>query len=378
MNWIASGLIFTTALLGLNAYAKEEVTPTDWKTECVGRYQISVPGDVEVATQSKRYFLKGGIRPSGVTFNNGDSASRSDFFALGSIEVSPVLEASEYAKYKSEELNFKNPQMKLVTTRHPTGEGFNRDWTRGISATLFEAGRIYKMKAPMADEDPLPYRTNVKAARDAFIKNLATRKTFELPSPTDICFPFGYIKGDGKEFRMIGVAMRLLDHPDVEIFFKDMEARNQEDSVASQFRGSRGQVEFFWSYYGPTLGNKLDGVLDHYRSIKLGGYTGQYAFATIARPVPGNDGDEEREESDSERKARIKKDIADGNVPLDYGFMAYYQGDETKVKTNEPNLMLYVIRTASRAVAAGKQPVTEAELKAMAFQIAASIKRRTD
>lgn len=373
MNWIATGLIFTTALLGLNAYAEEVTTPADWKTECVGRYQISVPGDVEVATQSKRYFLKGGIRPSGVTFNNGDGASLSSFYALGTIEVSPVLEASEYAKYKAEKLNFKNPKMRLERKAHSTGDGFSEDWSMGAAATLFESGRIYAMQTRFLLNTEKE-KTETRAARDAFIKNLATRKTFEIPGPNDICFPFGYIKDDGKEFRMVGVAMRLLDHPDVEIFFKDMEARNQEPTVASQFRGSRGQVEYFWSYYGPTLGTKLDGVLDHYHHIKLGNYTGQYAFASIARPIPGNDGYEERDESDSQRKSRVAKEMNEGKFPLDYGFMAYYQGDETKA--NEPNFMLYVIRTANRAVEAGKQPVTETELKTMAMQIAASIKRR--
>lgn len=38
--------------------------------------------------------------------------------------------------------------------------------------------------------------------------------------------------------------------------------------------------------------------------------------------------------------------------------------------------MLYVIRTASRAVAVNKTPVSEDELKEMALQIAASVSLR--
>jgi hypothetical protein len=309
-----------------------------------------------------------------VTFSNGDYVAYSDFYFNGMLMVSPPFDLAEYQKYKAMHFEMKKKPATLIYAPHTSGLGFNRDDPYRVASTVYRDGRVYQVDIGMVKGASQENRATDEARRDSFAKNLVTRKTFEIPGPNDVCIPFAYIKDDGKKFRMVGVAMRLLDHPDVEIFFKDMDARNQEPTVASQFRGSRGQVEYFWSYYGPTLGTKLDGVLDHYHHIKLGDYTGQYAFASIARPIPGNDGYEERDETDSQRKSRVTKEMNEGKVPVDYGFMAYYQGDETKA--NEPNLMLYVIRTASRAVAAGKQPVTEAELKTMAMQIAASIKRR--
>ena len=69
----------------------------------------------------------------------------------------------------------------------------------------------------------------------------------------------------------------------------------------------------------------------------------------------------------------MKREILEGKYRLDYGYMAYYKGDPDK--PGEPDLMLSVIRTASRAIEAGKTPVTQEELYAMAKKIAASLKR---
>lgn len=79
-------------------------------------------------------------------------------------------------------------------------------------------------------------------------------------------------------------------------------------------------------------------------------------------------------ETQKQRSTRVKREILEGKYRLDYGYMAYYKGDPDK--PGEPDLMLSVIRTASRAIEAGKTPVTQEELYAMAKKIAASLKRR--
>ena len=89
---------------------------------------------------------------------------------------------------------------------------------------------------------------------------------------------------------------------------------------------------------------KIDLAFPGYRSIKLAERSGTASFVEITRK--------------------------DGS--LDYGYAAVVNGDHT-AKTDAPQLMLYVIRNASRAK--GK-PISKSELKDMAYKIAASIKRR--
>src|SRR5450830_2053581 len=102
MKWFVSGLALATALLGLNACAKAPEVPTDWKTECVGRYQIAVPGDVEIAVQSRKYlFVERGPSSAGVAFSNKDYVAYSDFYINGMVMVSPPFDLVEYKKYRA-------------------------------------------------------------------------------------------------------------------------------------------------------------------------------------------------------------------------------------------------------------------------------------
>jgi hypothetical protein len=367
------------AFSNLASHAKDEIPPLDWKAECVGRFQLSLPGDVEVAvTSMKAIYHEVNASSSGVAFNNGNGIGRSRFYPGGSVDVSKVITFSEFEKFKKEFTSIKNEKVSLSSTIDKDGMGFKHDWSMGAAIWVYRADRIYayEKRAVLPGIDELD---KAKKQVNEFPANFKTRSLFELPKDAGICFPYGFVKDDTNRYRDVGVAMRLLDHPDIEIFFQDRDAAREDANRAPQFRGSRGNVENFWSLYGPTRGNKLEGSLNRYHDIKLAGFTGQYAFATIARPLDSDPTEAVIDESGHQE--RMKKELADAQRSLDYGFMAYYKGDPEKNigapdEKRDPDLMLYVIRTASRAVAAGKQPVSEEELKKMALQIAASVKRR--
>lgn len=369
-------------------WAAEHAVPRDWKTECIGRYQLSLPGDVEVAVVSPEPRNQSS---SGILFSNGDGADESRFYVDGRIEVGSTISNQDFENYKNKTSRIKNERLKLKFSLHKDGKGFNEDWSVGASTSRFAGSRMFEFEVH-SDRTPEGLIAT-QFRRDDFLKSFEPRQIFTAPSYTGICFPFGFIKDDGEKYRNIAVAMRLNEHPDVEIFFEDQNAIFEDERRAPQFIGSRGYVENFWSIARNSIGNLLQGSINPYHDIKLAGYDGKYAFATIARPdntpiveekidtypyykrIERKDASAARDgESDHDRKARIKKEIENGDHPLDYGFMAYYKGDPKK-KT-EPDLMLYVIRTASRATAVNKIPLSEEELKKMALEIAASIQLR--
>lgn len=370
--------IFTALTLSFfcnYGWAIDQQNSSDWKAECVGRYQISVPGDVEIAVVPlmTRTVDASGNRSSRVVFSNDDRLKHSDVFVDGAISVSSITSNQEFLKFKKEFTESKNKKLPQKFTLHNDGKGFNLDLPQGVATSLFLASRIYQYEDHTYgnNSDEL---TKAKLNRDDFIKNFESRQLFDLPKQSGVCIPYGFIKDEGGKHRHVGVGMRLVDHPDVEIFFKDGNSMEEDEHLASQFKGSRGQVEYFWSFESNSIGNLLQDTSNPYHDIKLGEYSGKYAFATIARPSENTSADGRYDKNEQNRVALIAKEINEGKHPLDYGFMAYYKGDPDK--KNEPDLMLYVIRTASRAVAVNKTPLSEDELKKMALQIAASIRLR--
>jgi hypothetical protein len=385
MKVYARCLSIFLAFSPLTACSDTITVPQTWKAECIGRFQLRLPDNFETALsfELKKSQYAVDKEQTGNFFKNGDALTSSVFSVdESSLSISHIGEFNDYETYKRDYLgqrkdeSIKKPGLYAATpvtgneVKIELKNAFAWSSKSNLSVYLFRENRIFAAHVNKYKQN----QSLVDARMGYFLDNFKERSQFNLPTTDGICIPFGFVKDDGSKYRNVGVAMRLIDHPDIEIFFKDTNASGLKENTAPEFKGSRGEVEFFWSYYGPSVGNQLQGTLNHYHDIKLGGYTGKYAFATIARSNQPNESRSKDGEAVADYKARVKKEIADGKRPLDYGFMASYKGDPSK--TDEPDLMLYVIRTASRAIAAGKQPVSEEELKTMALQIAASIQRR--
>ena len=377
--------ILATACLCLNAWAKEKDVVTDqWKTECVGRVQMDLPDRVEFALG---FSLKqtGKKEAPGIRyfeFENGDVTGEADYRINDTlIDVSRDGNIDDFLRYKQNFIKQRQEDRKkkkgllalppVMTKAHKTElpNSFAWSWHNDhIQGHLFRANRVfvgrvldYKEEHAVFPEERFRY----------FLTNFSPRAIFELPSQQGICFPYGFIRDDGTKLRYVSVAMRLLDHPDVEIVFLDTYARKVSPHRLPEYKGSRDHAEDSWSSYEIGESNEL--TINHYHDVDLGGFTGKYATATIARPLDpaGTTRDRENQEQYS---IRVEREMAEGKYLLDYGYMAYYKGDPDK--PGEPDLKLSVIRTASRALKAGKTPVTQEELYAIAKKIAASIKRR--
>lgn len=380
--------VLSAACLSLNACAKESVESVSTKpnvglTECVGRSQIELPGEVDFALSNIREMMRvypatSGSNPEFV-FSDGSIAG--DSIVFNGYQVTKNVSESDYTTYLdsivtgwkrfyAEEVSKSDKKSHLLKYPPPEKIGSHSLVKRGpYGATLhtYKGNRIYSI----GEGDYSKTRSGKEIAA-SIVKNFTTREAYETPPETGVCFPFGFMKDDGKGGFAVGVGMRLMDHPDVEVIFSDSHAQPEAANLRDEYKGSLGKVRKFWSFYGPSEGNKLDGTVKHFHDVDLGGYKGIYATATIARPL--STPDRHGYETQEQYATRVKREMTEGKYPLDYGYMAYYKGDPNK--PDEPEFMLSVIRTASRAVEAGKTPVTQEELYAMAKRIAASIKRR--
>lgn len=332
------------------AYAETQ----SWKTDCVGRFQLSIPGVVEVAEYRPNAKYDVGTR---FRFNDGSIAYHSKGYHSGSVHVTEKAPLSDYLerveKGKAAMLRQKG---ELASSEYET----DRMQAKGTMPVSFSDTNIYgwisQAQSSFAvwldmykNERIVSFQVSGMAsaaeANDAaqeFVRAFRPRPMFNLPKGEGVCIPYGFISDDGKPGRQVGVTMRLIDHPDIEIFFEDRSAVDYgiKQTVQTQ---ERTELSMLWQQQAHSS-RKIDLSFGRYHTIKLDGRSGTGSFVEITRK--------------------------DGT--LDYGYAAVVNGDHT-APTDAPQLMFYVIRTASRAK--GK-PVSKNELKDMAYKIAASIKRR--
>ncbi len=337
---------------------------TGWKAECVGRYQMSLPGEVEVAVN--RFDIPKRGSSTYTRFSNGDAAEKSDSLHLGSVSISsevPIsvfyervkkIEASRLKRQQEEAdsdlesgriLAEKEKKMQFSMDNVTGWRSQAENGTFAIRMDMYAANRLVFHQASRIDT-----AAEADEAAQIFVRNFSPRPLYTLPKGEGVCIPYGFIADDGKPGRHVAVTMRLVEHPDVEIFFKDQNGPRPYKTGAAlpnktgvSLPDSK-RLNFIFLSLEALKTNGIKVLFPGYRTTKLGGYPGTASFFEIKRK--------------------------DGT--RDYGYAVHVAGDYT-ADTDMPHLMLYVIRTASRAK--GK-PVSKNELKDIAIKIAASVKRR--
>lgn len=327
-----------------------------WNTECIGQYQLRIPGIVEVATN----------KPSSDAFT--DNAMYSDgqislfaqlqYFGYLNI-VSPVSEneftnfkniiIAKREKYKQEylnsgdekEINWGNGYKPLAYDTSSMFAWDNEDHNPRI--TYYLANKIFTYSYSNNENDNASKKLNQKYFNN-FLHGFHFRPLYEIPTQQGVCIPYGFISDDGTTPHNIAVTMRLIDHSDVEIGFKDstyFEPTVEKGELSSGYLNPKDAINSFFNNSGVTNNlEKVESNFPGYHSIQMGGQKGGAVFFTIIR----------------EDKSK------------DYGYIAAVKGDD---KAGVPSQLLYVIRTASRAKG---QPVSKEELKDMAEKIVASVK----
>lgn len=362
MNRIITDLLVIMALLiSTTCYSKDNsfVNFNNGKTECIGRYLINLPDEIEIAT-NKLLPNEGVSREA--EFGDGKDSQFSKIDYFGDVRV--ILPASEvfFLSFKNNSIKSKEKQklkyissidekhrrrgeeMKELTYDTPNLFGWDsEDHWPGLH--FFLENKIFSFSFRNINGSD---KIINKKYFDFVLNGFRMRPLYDVPKQQGVCIPFGFIADDSTTPRSIAVTMRLLGHPDIEIGFKDSSERE-----IVYLPGKKPQYEHPDPKYAINdfFGNS--GILDSDEKVK-GGFLGMHSV-----------------EMDGRNGGAISVTITRADGSLDYGYVAAVKGDFT-AKSDTPSLFLYVIRTASRAK--GK-PVSKDELKEMAEKIVASVKR---
>jgi hypothetical protein len=337
-DWCARG-VFLTCQLCLSSLAVAQSPISLTTNECVGRYELALPGAVDVAL-STRESLHGDVKHP-IRFSDGQLAQHSRFIYDGGFVITDDVTREFYEGYVA-------PFEKLsaATNSHdangfgsyPIGLAGARAWIgkKSLGFVVYKAGRIYSYT-----DTGYPDLTDAKRHFAKVSGNFSTRALYEIPSGAGVCLPYAFIADNDKDSnRQVGVTFRLIDHPDVTVFLLDAKAQSSDRKLTS-----RQKNEFVWGYdYGIGKQIKLHGIMP-YHSVMLDGREGVATSANITRD----------------------------NGATDFGYLATVQGDPN-ASVDTPDLLLLVERTATDAK--GKPPVSAEDIDEIGQAISASIKRR--
>jgi len=360
--------------------AKTQEIPKDWKTECVGYFQVSVPGEVDIG------IARGGPDPSKLpqALNAGDYELFADsIYSDGSTRTSSTLPERSFSRIKdeiSEDISsfYKgtDSDSPIKVIEYAIGRNtvnFSFISKHGVTgeAFLYQARRIYYYHQ---SEDELPAteaEAKVKSDQAHFLKNFRPRALYEVPQEKGFCMPYGFVKDDIPQKRSMGTIMRLKDHPDIRILFRDQSASLMKSYSGEKNPTVEKELRAFWERPDWDGVNYQALGFRKFPSVQMGGYKGQSAFVEITRSTRSKG----QCTWDDQYFSKAEKKEA-GCLPQtkDYGYIAYVKGDPD-AKEDTPNLLLYVMQDSEDAPD-GKPTIGKDELRKMADTIAASIKRR--
>lgn len=362
-NMYSAALMSGLAAIGISTCIANDNLPLT-TNECTGRMQLTLPGEVDIATNSAKMLIKehklGSLQPK-FEFEDGRGAGRSEIHFLGSILLSPPLtdldrstllnlaeESVQRAKngivkFKKKGYSFKFEQLNV---NPHLGKAFRVD--SGYDAELFVGQSMIWLQSSGSGETWESQEKNYKA----FLAGVSARPIGVNPDIPGVCLPYFFVKFDNSEGRDIATTYQLKAHPDVTIWLKDSNAAEYGNPIREENAQPQNRHNDFWTQYEHAKNTRqVDTIWDFpaLRSVKLAGQEGLASFVKITR-----------------------KDNS-----IDYGYFAAVRGDP-KAKQDTPDLQFYVIRTAANAKTKGMEPIGEKEFLEIAQAIATSIKHRTE
>ncbi len=346
-------------LIGLPAHAEPRV-PADWKTDCVGRMQISLPGEVDIAAMLPKDLISelNAQGYFGYKFLDGQDASWSssnglkithpitpeEGVVIDSIIAKDLAAAKAYCKKKSKETG-----ESLVLTELPRS-AYVKLAFRGKNAyrAYLHLDKTAVYWAIDTEVDDMP---NVAKDYQTLITGLRPRPTFDAPKDSGVCLPYLFVKDDGKDSRHIGITYRLKAHPDITVWLEDSSAATIGPHMKPAMFTAEGKAAYFWErrYANRRSFRSLWPFHYAFKDTTMAGQKGVKTFVELTR--------------DDEAQTK------------DYGYLVSVRGDPD-AKEDTPDLMLYVIQDSVNATKRGIKPLTKDDFIDMAETIAASVKRR--
>jgi hypothetical protein len=355
------------AITGL-CQAKPEPVPDDWKTECIGYFNISVPGEVDIAMA--------GIGPEGEIKSPVFSYFRQPMLLGlahgGGFQVTGKVPYDFFINKKNSDIEKQDKRLieqaktggSLKSYDNSRDDFFSKTFADSedtwISSYQWADGRMYLHEVTTVYNKFSKAR--LKAHASEFSEQFRPRKLYEIPQEPGYCIPYGFVKNEIPQHpRKMALSMVLKDHPDVTIELREwgIPLHSREPDSA------KDSIKEFWGIDGYAERTKVLGF-PRYPAVEMGGQKGRSVFVEIT--LPEECGYESFPWRDATPPIVCKPSVTD------YGYMAYVTG-EPSVKEDKPNLTL-VVSTDSQYGPNGKPTISKDELRKMAETIAASVKRR--
>jgi len=337
-------------------------TSPSWENDCVGRLQISFPGEVDIAATLPRDLIKELSGKGGASnrFLDGQGASWSSFEYMKITHPSTLDEkeridsevakdrrrAKEYYEEKSKDTGEEWMLTDLPKSPWVTVAWRGNDYYQGyfyVNSTIVNWGVSVR-------SDDLNGMERVKNFYRVFSEGLRPRPTFDVPKDPGVCLPYLFVKDDGTPPRHIGMTYRLKDHPDITIWLEDASAATVGENQDPEKFSAKYKAFFFWTqrYQDRNGMRSLLPLEKNYLPTTFAGQKGVKTFIELTR--------------------------RDG-VTKDFGYLIAVRGDP-EAKEDMPDLMFYVIQDSLNARKRGIEPLGKKAFLGLAETIAASVKRR--
>lgn len=361
MNRMTAETIMITVSVLLTLAASNgiaQTVPADWKTDCVGRMQISLPGKVDIGAMLPKEFIKD-VSGKGSSFNkfaDGQGASWSNFGFDGRLDIthpSTVEERADINASFRDAWLFANSYSEtqgdppLIELLNDSEKG--RAWHgENFYIANLHVGQVSLRWGTSTGLGDMP---NVAKNYQILITGLRPRLPFDLPKEPGVCLPYLFIRDEGYNHRHVGMTYRLKAHPDITVWLEDGTAAIIDTHQDPTKFTANAKAAFFWEQ---RYQNRLtfQSLWPEHRAFKPTTFAGQPGTKTFVELTRNDD-------------KRTK----------DYGYLIAVRGDPNAEK-DTPDLMLYVIQDSANAVSRGIKPLSKAAFFKMAETIAASVKRR--
>jgi hypothetical protein len=352
-------LAFASLLFTTGCVATEP--PNDLRADCVGRMQVALPGDFEMAAYSASRLskeLEGGSGQQQLEFLDGVPAGHGFLAYEGLLRITHPLSAEVRDRIQQQATALAlrveawskkiNPETGAVRDFAvlPTSARQGKAWRVDGSYVAIVDLAEHVMSWGVSGSDGNDRQKN-QIAFQRLLDGVSTRNSMTLPKLPGICLPYAFIRDSGKEFRDVRMTYRLQQQPDIQVLLKDAAAANPEPGIRTKNAEPKAVTVSFWSQQ-LTQAKEVRPLWEpSTRAVTLAGYGGLASFVQLTRE--------------------------DGS--LDYGYLAVVRGDP-RAKEDTPDLMLFIVRNSKAAKAKGKEPLGKDEFIKMSELIASSVKRR--
>lgn len=358
---VAQAASCVLGLLCVNACSAQRADlPEGWRVECVGRAEVSLPGDSEVAVFSEQklnqvlQIVDKSERPFFSHFPDGQVADYDNLTIAGGVFVTAAIDDVTYVELQrqaqkqrahAEEWAKKNPRMENGQKRE-----FSSPSTISPGAIVSKVNASYVMLRRVG-KSALLWKSysnvDVKDSTAGFlaIDHAVPRSLYELPSQIGVCAPYFFAPDDGTLRREIAVTYRPKSHPDITIWIDDSNGSGGPPSpdMNPDKQTAKYDNEFFWSQ---NYQQRRDFRYAWHGAKTIDGIKG-YATEVELRREDGT---------------------------IDFGYYAAALGDYREPGSSD--YRMFVIRDAANAKAKGIKPMSHDEFIALAHTVVGSLKRR--